>query len=297
MIKLPNGPVVRYVAASGALAFDGLGWPWERPLVSLGVIDPDLLDITFIKSLTLKPTVGNLRLRWPFNCIRLLPGGAVNRVGLTNPGYKAWREQYGDRIDWKRAKLGSSVFGSEKEIVEMLLGLDQYPFLAHEINLSCPNTGHPTEDTAPAIKAVKAAYQAVERPLIAKVSVDMDYVTIAKALLGTVVALSLNTVKWETLYPGKPSPLDPLERKLGTPGKGGVSGVPAQEANWAAVRRLKEEVPEMPVIGPSVMSYGDVAKVRAAGADAISFGTCFMRTPWRPKRIILRDMRGTGLLA
>lgn len=32
MIELSNGHRFEFVAASGALAFDGRGWPWEWPL-------------------------------------------------------------------------------------------------------------------------------------------------------------------------------------------------------------------------------------------------------------------------
>ena len=57
MIILSNGHCVEYVVASGSLAFDGKGWPWERPLVWLGLIKPELFT-TFIKSLTLAPRAG-----------------------------------------------------------------------------------------------------------------------------------------------------------------------------------------------------------------------------------------------
>jgi hypothetical protein len=47
------------MVASGALAFDGKGWPWERPLVWLGLIKPELFTVV-IKSLTRNPRRGNL---------------------------------------------------------------------------------------------------------------------------------------------------------------------------------------------------------------------------------------------
>ncbi len=31
MIKLKNGYILEFLAASGALGFDGRGWPWEQP--------------------------------------------------------------------------------------------------------------------------------------------------------------------------------------------------------------------------------------------------------------------------
>ncbi|HEY4504003.1 MAG TPA: hypothetical protein VJJ28_02755 [Candidatus Paceibacterota bacterium] len=85
MITLANGHKFKYMVASGALAFDGKGWPWERPLVWLGLIKPELFTVV-IKSLTRTSRVGNLRWWKPWTCVRLIPGGSVNKVGLTNPG-------------------------------------------------------------------------------------------------------------------------------------------------------------------------------------------------------------------
>lgn len=304
MITLPNGHKLRYVAASGALGFDGKGWPWERPLVWAGLLRPELFT-TVIKSLTLKPTEGNLGLTrdgnmkwWNFHrCIRFIRGGAVNRVGLTNGGFRWWVDHISPTIDFERASLVSSMFGPLPEVAQMARQLDRFPFAAHELNVSCPNTGHKSEEAAAVIAAVREIRALVEKPIIVKLGVQQDVVAIARGLNGVVSAISINTVPWELAFgPDQPrqSPLAGLEKKLGTPGKGGVSGIPAQAKNWEAVRLIHSRVPGMPVIGPSVMRYGDVAKVRAAGAAAISFGTCFMRTPWRPTQIVLRDMLAGG---
>lgn len=94
MVTLSNGHSFEFMAASGALAFDGRGWPWEKPLRWIGLLKPDLFTIV-VKSLTLKPRKGNLRLWKPFGCVRLIRKGTVNAVGLTNPGIDWWvREVY-----------------------------------------------------------------------------------------------------------------------------------------------------------------------------------------------------------
>ncbi len=54
MITLSNGHKLEYVVASGALGFDGKGWFWERPLVWLGLMRPDLFTIG-IRTLTYHP--------------------------------------------------------------------------------------------------------------------------------------------------------------------------------------------------------------------------------------------------
>ncbi len=48
MITLSNGHCFEYMVASGALGFDGNGWPWERPLVALGLIKPELFTIRIV---------------------------------------------------------------------------------------------------------------------------------------------------------------------------------------------------------------------------------------------------------
>src|SRR6185369_4551400 len=106
MIMLSNGHKFEYMAASGALAYNGKGWLWERPLVGLGLIEPRLFTIV-IKTLTRKPRKGNLRWWKPWTCVRLIPGGSVNKVGLTNPGIDWWCWEVAPTIDFKKL----SIFG------------------------------------------------------------------------------------------------------------------------------------------------------------------------------------------
>ena len=101
MITLSNGHAFEYMVASGALAFDGKGWPWERLLVWLGLIKPELFTVV-IKSLTRNPRPGNLRWWKPWTCVRLIPGGSVNKVGLTNPGIEWWCKKVGPKLDFQK---------------------------------------------------------------------------------------------------------------------------------------------------------------------------------------------------
>ena len=79
MISLSNGHTFEYMIASGALGFDGKGWIWERPLVRLGLIKPELFTVV-IKTLTRNPRPGNLRWWKPWTCVRLISGGSVNKI-------------------------------------------------------------------------------------------------------------------------------------------------------------------------------------------------------------------------
>jgi dihydroorotate dehydrogenase len=288
MITLSNGHAFEYMVASGALAFDGRGWPWERPLVWAGLIEPQLFT-TVIKTLTRRPRAGNLRWWRPWSSVRLIPGGAVNKIGLTNPGIDWWCRHVGPKVRIGRQALVGSIFGDLNELVEMAEMLNRYDLVALEVNPSCPNTGHDLQTAETTIASVRAVHEISRFPIIVKVSVDQKYLEIARGLEGTAEAVALNSVPYKTVFPYKlRGPLHRLEAQVGG-GGGGVSGRPAQKHNWAAVEALARRG-SLPVIGPSVMKYSDLAEIRRLGASAISFGAIHLRTPWAPTSIVRKDM-------
>lgn len=289
MITLSNGHSFDRMVASGALGFDGRGWLWEWPLVAVGLIRPELFTVV-IKTLTRLPRPGNLRWWKPWECVRLIPGGSVNKVGLTNPGIEWWCREVGPRLDFKKQPLVGSVFGDEEELVEMAVLLNDFDFVGLEVNPSCPNTGHALQTTETVVRMVRAVENVSRHPIIIKVSVDQDYIAIAHGLAGIAQAISLNSIPWRRAFPnGEVSPLAILEQRVGG-GGGGVSGRPAQKLNWAAVRNLADQR-LIPVIGPSVMEFADIATVEAIGARAVSFGAIHLRAPWKPTAMVLKERR------
>ncbi len=291
MITLSNGHSFEYMVASGALAFDGKGWwPIERPLFYVNVIDPRLFT-TVPKTLTRQPVVGNWVWWHPWTCVRFIPGvpgGIVNKVGLTNPGIDYWCEKIGPKLNFHKYHLAVSLYGNEKDLAEMAVMLNKFKLAAIEVNASCPNTDHRcgAEEAIAQVKAVKANSR---HPVIVKLGVGQDYRAIARALVGTAEAVALNSVPWELVYPGKESPLHRLEKKVGH-GGGGVSGKPAQERNWKAAALLCADR-TLPVIGPSIMSEGDLFTVRNLGVGAVSFGSIHITSPAAPTRIVRKRMR------
>jgi dihydroorotate dehydrogenase len=283
------------VVASGALGFDGKGyWPWERPLVWCGLIKPEFFTVV-TRTLTRHPCPGNLRWWKPLSCIRLIPGGSVNKVDLTNPGIDWWYQRVNPRLNHERYPLVGSISGTRRELIEMadILNYEDVHLVGLEVNTSYPKTGHPmksTETTEAVIEMVKAVVEASRYPVIVKVSVDQDYCAIAEGLTDLAEAISLNSVPWKTIFPSSErSPLWKLEEKVGG-GGGDVSGKPAQWKNWQAVRELAQQG-ALPVIGPSIMTFEDVARVRALGARAVSFDAIHLRTPWRATSIVEAYMR------
>ncbi len=289
MITLSNGHSFTYMVASGALGFDGKGWWWERPLLWAGLIRPELFTVV-LKTLTRHPREGNMRWWKPWESVRLLPGrGVVNKIGLTNPGIAWWLERVAPTIDMEHYPVVVSLAGSEAELAEMGAMLERLPLRAIELNVSCPNTGDRLPDTRAVVRAVQVLRRSTRHPIIVKVSVAQEYLAVSLALMHIAEAIALNSVPWKVAFHGNiPSPLVTLERRVGG-GGGGVSGVPAQSANWAAVATLVRGG-GLPVIAPSIMQFEDIARVRALGARAVSFGSIHTRTPWRPTSYVMRDI-------
>lgn len=285
MITLSNGHSFEHMAASGALAFDGQGWAWEQPLKWIKLFDPTLFTIV-IKTLTRKPRRGNLRWYNPLRCIRLLPSGSVNAVGLTNPGIEWWSKTIGGSIHKKKLALVGSILAdnSNDELAEMATMLNPYDLVGLEINASCPNTqGEMLGNANKVIEGLKKVKAKTRFPLFVKLSVMHDVAYLAPRLEGLVEAISINTVPWAKMFPEKISPLARF-------GGGGVSGKIAQPHTWGMVKQLTATT-SIPVIGPGVWEYEDIAKLRALGAQAISFGSIFMRYPWRPTLYVRRDKK------
>jgi len=166
------------------LAFDTKGWPWEWLLVWLGLIDRTLFGIA-IKSLTKNKLKGNLRWWKPWECVKLIIGGAVNKVGLTNPGFEWWMTKVAPKLDFVKYNIIVSLVGTEEELIYMVKRLNALNIAAVEINESCPNTGHPAEDTKAVTRKLKAVKEHSRHPVILKTSADQDGVALAEGLLGS----------------------------------------------------------------------------------------------------------------
>ena len=299
MIKLSNGRTFKYVYASGSLGFDTMGWWWEWLFVWFGLIKRELFFIV-LKSLSLPPIKGNYRWYWPFGCVKLIRGGAVNKVGLTNPGFWKWKRGTAPKIDFKRYDVAVSITGNEAQCVEMAQNLNDLPIAAIEINESCPNTLHSKENAQATISKCKAVKAVSVHPLILKIGADQEGEVLARELLGVVEAIAFNTLDFEKVFPGKRTPLHRLQKKVKGTG-GGVSGRELQKHNWPFMERIHKAVPQMPLIASSMMEYEDLGRVDAMGASAYSFGTINLPTsylefwtlftnPLKATRIVLRHM-------
>lgn len=283
MIRFSNGHAFEYMTASGALGFDGKGWLWEQPWRWIGLLDPTLFT-SVTKTLTFRPTEGNLRWYNPFRCLRLVRGGVVNAVGLSNPGIGWWCKRIGPSVDSAKIPLVASIFGELEELAEMARTLSGFDLVGLEINTSCPNTETCIlQDTARIIASCKAVKSNSSLPIILKVSVAHDVSQIVREAGNLIEAISINSVPWAIAFPNRQSPLENL-------GGGGVSGKAAQQFTWDLVKQLTG-LTTIPVIGPSVWDFDDLRKIRNLGAKAISFGSIFMCHPWRPTLYVRKELK------
>jgi len=213
MIQFSNGHIFEYMTASGALGYDGKGWPWERPLSLIGLFDPTLFT-SVTKTLTLHPMKGNLRWYNPFRCIRFLNDGVVNTVALSNPGIDWWCKNISPSLDSRKIPLVVSLFGEPDELAKMAKMLNEFDIAGIELNASCPNTTTTIlQDTDRIIASCKAITAETKLPLILKVSVSHDVEVITKGIVSMVQAISINSVPWTKIFPNTRSPLTTWRRR------------------------------------------------------------------------------------
>ena len=284
MIKLSNGHILEYVTASGVLAYDGQGWPWESPLIWSGFIQPALFT-NIIKTITVLPRSGNHRWRNPFYCVRILPGGVVNAVGMGNKGILWWYKNIGQQINRQNESLIASVhFESEPQRQTMATILNESDLVGVEVNARCPNIQlSPYWQCCEAIvRNCQEFKKELRHPLLLKLSVDDNVEQILPKLEGVVEAVSINSVRWKKIFPGQLSPLAHL-------GGGGVSGKITQPIVWPFIVRIAQ-ASSIPVIASAIWDFDDLAKVRSLGARAIGFGSVFMLHPCRPTTFVKKEM-------
>ncbi len=287
MIKLSNGHVLKYVVASGALAFDGKGWWWERIFVWLGRINPTLFTV-ITKTLTREPRKGNYRWWNPFRVIAIRRNYIVNAVGLKNKGIEWFCKKIGPKVNRSKIALVDSIYSeSISELVEMAKMLNPFPLVGVELNLSCPNRER-MPDAEFIIEACREVKKVSCHPIFAKLSVVQEYKQFIRELerIGIEV-IDINSVPWKIIFPKKKSPLARF-------GGGGVSGKAVQKFTWTYGWHLANHTKKITIIFPSVWGKNDLKRLRENyGAKAFSFGSVFMLYPWRPTSFVKKELERT----
>jgi dihydroorotate dehydrogenase (NAD+) catalytic subunit len=257
-----------------------------------GVMRLDRLGGLVTKAVSLAPRRGNRAPR-----VAEFRGGMMNSVGLANPGAD---HVANNELPWLAQHLAQArtlvniVGFTIGEYAEVIARLDASgSHVAYELNLSCPNTaagGVEFGADAGAIADVVSRCRAVtRRPLFAKLSPalpDIPALAIAAHEAGADGITVVNTM------PGYL--FDGAAPRLGN-GNGGVSGPALLPVGLLAVRRVKERLPSVPIIGVGgVRTADDVQQYLQAGASLVAIGTAAMADPHLPERILdeLESRRG-----
>lgn len=283
MIIFSNGYRLDFCCASGALAFNGCGWWWERPLLWMGLLNPHKFTVV-AKTVTMEPVKGNLSLWHPWTCVRPLKNGSfVNAVGLTNPGIYYWIARHYCAAKVRGYNIAASIephTADEANTMGHLLEVLDLPYI--EVNISCPNTSE-INDAQEILEAVSISSK---KPIVAKLShsqcMDKDFATSIAKSSGVEAIHAINTVPYQDIFPNGTSPI-----KKTTGRDGGVSGKLIAGKALEAVFNLRKHGIDLPIIGGGgISSLQDINRIKDAGANAFSIGSLFLSNPIKPNRLI-----------
>ncbi len=252
-----------------------------------GVSDLRCLGGLVTKAVSLEPRAGNRAPR-----VAEFPGGMLNSVGLANPGvlHVAAHELPALAALGLPGRILVNVVGfTRSEYAEVIRALDDIPgHDGYELNLSCPNTsaGGVEFGADPAsVAAVVSACRAItERPLFAKLSPALPDIP---AIATAAHAAGADGISLVNTMPGML--LDGSHPRLGN-GFGGVSGPALLASGVLAVRRVRDRLPEVAIIGVGgIRGIAEAMQYLAAGADLIAIGTAGLADPRAPMRLV-RDL-------
>ena len=244
----------------------------------------DLLDLRKIgaiitKTITLSPRKGNP----PPRTVET-PSGMLNSIGLENPGIDIFLKEKLPFLKRMATPIIVSIMAENidgfKELAKILDKTKEV--MAIELNLSCPNITHATNNTKLIAQDPKATYEAVEavrsqthKTLIAKLSPNVTDITeIARvAISAGADALSLiNTFFAMAIDIKTKSPA------LGS-ATGGLSGPAIKPIALYMVWQLYKEIKSPIIACGGIMTAQDAIEFMLAGANAVAVGTANFINP------------------
>jgi len=200
-----------------------------------------------------------------------LPYGLINAMGLPNPGWEAFYEEFSkEKFDFP---IIVSIFGrDEKEFAFLVEKLNEIAD-AFELNLSCPHAkGYGMEigqNPEMVYKIVRAVKDTTDKPIIAKLTPNIDDITkigLAAEKADADAVSAINTLKAIAIdiYARKPI----LSNKVG-----GYSGQGVKPIALRVVYDLAR-VLDIDIIGVGgITTWQDAIEFLMAGAKALQIGT------------------------
>ncbi len=256
-LELPNPTIL----ASGVLGFT---------VESFNRVAKSSAGAVVSKSIGIEPRVG-----YPNPTVVQADSGLINAMGLPNPGI----DEYAGEIKYAKTVLRIpiivSIFGYTAEeyaaVAEKAIkaGAD-----AVELNVSCPHVqftgseiGQNPKILSQVIEKVKAT---ISKPVIVKLTPNVaDVALIGKAAVeaGADVLTAVNTLKAIAIDSDTTRPI--LSHI-----KGGLSGAALKPVALRCVYDIREELPDVPIIGcGGISDWRDAVEFMLAGASAVQVGT------------------------
>lgn len=200
--------------------------------------------------------------------------GFLNAMGLSNPGFEAFKE---DLILYKKrcgVPLIVSIFGSDaEEFQKVASGISEAKPDGYELNVSCPHGGRYGavigSDPSILTKVVKAVKDAVDRPVFVKLTpnvTDISNIAMAAEKAEADAITAINTLKAMVIDIHAKKPI--LGNKFG-----GLSGPAIRPIAVRCIYEIFEKV-EIPIIGVGgITRWEDALEFILAGAKAFQIGS------------------------
>lgn len=215
------------------------------------------------------------------------PSGTVNSVGLQNPGVDHYLVDELPKLKKEGATVVTNVAGHcDDDYAEVVAKLADCPADMLEINVSCPNVTHGGmsvgTDPVALNRLITRLRHITSKPLIVKLTPNVtDIVSIAKAAVdGGADALSMiNTLVGMRIDIRTGEPI--LANRTG-----GVSGPAVLPVGLSFVWRVRQALPDIPIIGIGGIDSGEKAlEYLYAGANAVEVGAAALYEPTAPMRV------------
>jgi dihydroorotate dehydrogenase (NAD+) catalytic subunit len=219
-------------------------------------------------------------------------GGMINAIGLANPGLDEVKR---DALPWLEAthpetRVFVNVIGNRVEDFSTVVGAlsGESSVDAFELNVSCPNVKAGGlefgADPAALAQLVAGTRSVTNKPIFVKLSPTLGLAVVDAAR--TAIDAGATGLTLVNTMPGLVIDVERRTPRIGF-GTGGMSGPALLPIGLLAVRRVRQALPSVPIIGlGGVSNASDMVSYLLAGANLVGIGTAALRDPRAPERIV-----------
>jgi dihydroorotate dehydrogenase (NAD+) catalytic subunit len=251
----------------------------------------DVLDLSRLGGISTKAVSVEPRHGAPPLRVAEFAGGMINAIGLANPGVDVVKQS---ALPWLASnhpgtRVLVNVVGNRIEDFETVVatlatenGVDGF-----ELNVSCPNVKAGGmefgADPVALAQLVGVARARTSKPIFVKLSPTLGLAVVDAAR--TAIDAGATGLTLVNTMPGLVIDVETRAPRIGF-GTGGVSGPALLPVGLLAVRRVRQAMRTVPIIGlGGVSSAKDMIAYMLAGANLVGVGTAALRDPRAPERI------------